>query len=380
MSKFYQPELSSAEEEVFALLGEINNQIYDESTSSPHYFELQDKLYPKEQKFHRTGILVIGGWVRDKLMNRDSTESHDIDLLVVSKIFKEFIDLVFEKFEHVNNSIGTGKDCILLNNNIMKNKRLIKLNFKIYGQRIDLDIRELGYRTKDILWDMETRDFTMNSIYYDFINKRMFHYVEENFRLTDINILPFEKHIANKTIKWIPMLKEKIFKDPCRILRAIRFESTLQGFKSGNSLKEYFRTNGANKLKKSVYNKKIQMDFMSMVSNDDTYVEAIMKFFDYGLVPGLFFNLKIQSEDQRKTPMFRETLEQKMKLFHLLEKFLHDQDYEKKHHYWMLLNLKRPLRLFMFQLCLELPQEDIGMTISNVASSTKIYVNLDFPI
>jgi hypothetical protein len=59
---------------------------------------------------------------------------------------------------------------------------------------------------------MRTRDFTINSFYYDFVNKRLFHDMEDlDEQNQPFEILPFEEDLKFKEINWIPSMKSKIF-------------------------------------------------------------------------------------------------------------------------------------------------------------------------
>ena len=74
--------------------------------------------------------------------------------------------------------------------------------------------------------------------------------------------------------------------------------------------------------------------------------------YKFKLLPGLFYKVKLHPNLTYQTGFFK-TVVKKMKLFSLLEKNLHSQNYQKKMHYWVIKNLKRPMRILMLQFCIE---------------------------
>lgn len=100
------------------------------------------------------------------------------------------------------------------------------------GKVIPIDIKELSDGSRISLnLDMESRDFTINSIYYDFANNK-FH---DNFRIFGAS--GAFQDIKNKLITWNRVKKSQIFKDSSRILRAARLKNKL-GFKIHSNMKK----------------------------------------------------------------------------------------------------------------------------------------------
>jgi Poly A polymerase head domain len=93
MSRFYSPNYSEIEQKIFETLNTINKIVFEEEPRT-RSFELKNRFYPDKPCLN-TCILVIGGWIRDKLINREE-KSHDLDLLVEAKSFERVRELIFE--------------------------------------------------------------------------------------------------------------------------------------------------------------------------------------------------------------------------------------------------------------------------------------------
>jgi len=100
------------------------------------------------------------------------------------------------------------------------------------------------------------------------------------------------------------MLKKKIFTDPCRMMRAIRFATTLPGFTLDQDILNYFQLKGRKDLMNYKRNKRVCMDAMSMVSNDDHFLDAINIFMANGLVPGLLDGMILKSDEELASKKF----------------------------------------------------------------------------
>lgn len=144
---------------------------------------------------------IVGGYVRDYYMNR---ESPDVDICTNAKpkdLIKIFNDAILPndvygavtiKYKNVRFEITTFRKEIEY-----VNRRPVKMEY------ID-----------DLYSDIERRDFTINSLCMDLNG----------------NIIDFfngKKDIDRKVIKSLGEAKNKLYEDPLRILRAIRFATTL---------------------------------------------------------------------------------------------------------------------------------------------------------
>ena len=141
---------------------------------------------------------IVGGYVRDKILG---IESNDIDIITNAK--PDELNKIFNK--ECSNNYG----CIILPYN--------GYNFEITTFRKECykDNDRRPYKIEyiyDLKEDLIRRDFTINSICID---------KNENY----VDLLNGINDINNKVISVIGDSDKKIYDDPLRILRAIRFAS-----------------------------------------------------------------------------------------------------------------------------------------------------------
>ena len=158
---------------------------------------------------------IVGGFVRDKLLNIDNP---DIDIITSAK---------------------PDEICSLFNIDTKDNYGSIKLYFKGFNFDITTFRKESDYidgrrpsnveYTDDITIDLKRRDFTINTILID----KNGNYIDLLNGIDDLN---------NKLIKSVGNSDEKIKEDSLRILRAIRF-MCLYNFKLDSDLKESIKSN-----------------------------------------------------------------------------------------------------------------------------------------
>ena len=160
-------------------------------------------------KLNRYGYeaFIVGGCVRDILMSK---APHDYDITTIAKpdeVLKVFSnDKVFETgIKH-----GTVT--------IVKNHENIEVTtYRIDGEYLDNRHPSNVSFSTDVKNDLSRRDFTINSICMD-SGGRIYDYFGG------------KEDISNKVIKAIGEPKKRFEEDALRILRAVRFSSTL-GFK-----------------------------------------------------------------------------------------------------------------------------------------------------
>lgn len=152
---------------------------------------------------HSFEAYVVGGALRDLILNK-SPNDYDIATSATYEQIKE----VFKKHKIIPYGLKHGTIILRIN----------KKNFEI-----------TTFRGKSLKEDLSLRDFTINSLSYS-PNEGLIDYVGAC------------KDIQNKTIR-INGTDDEIFKkDPLRILRAIRFASTLS-FKIEETTKKYILKN-----------------------------------------------------------------------------------------------------------------------------------------
>ena len=167
---------------------------------------------------------VAGGWVRDKLLGK---ESDDIDIALNDMKGSKLGNLINEELYPGKNKVG------IIQQNVEKGKNLETATIKINDVWIDLV--NLRCEDKDKigtpLSDAERRDLSINSLFYNINEKKV-----EDFTGKGINDL--EKGIIETPIK-----PEITFKDdPLRILRMLRFAIKYK-FRIGNNINDYIEKN-----------------------------------------------------------------------------------------------------------------------------------------
>lgn len=154
-------------------------------------------------KLLRGNVYLVGGFVRDTLLGRETTDMDFCCSLLPEEIHALFPDsLYFKKFGTVS-------------------FKYANINVTIASLRTEKDYTDYRHPSKvcfvkSIYEDFVRRDFTINAIY-----------VDSNFELIDptgrgINDL------TNKTICIIGDSMTRFHEDPLRILRACRFKYELQ--------------------------------------------------------------------------------------------------------------------------------------------------------
>lgn len=143
-----------------------------------------------------------GGFVRDKLMG---INSHDIDIATSAR--PEEIEKLFEKTVPIAKKYGI----IFV---VLNEKNYEVATFRKEAGYLDARHPSVVHFT-DEKEDATRRDFTINGIFFDPINKKMIDYVGG------------VEDIKKKTIRFIGNPNERIAEDNLRLLRAIRFKITL---------------------------------------------------------------------------------------------------------------------------------------------------------
>ncbi len=191
---------------------------------------------------------IVGGYVRDKLLNK---ESYDIDICTSAK--PEEIQKIFP-FAKNNDFFGFSL-------------KLDNYNIEITSFRKDscYDGRKpkmIEYSTLDE--DLQRRDFTINTMLLDSKG----HIIDKLNGLNDLKL---------KKIKVVGNSDKKIKEDSLRILRAIRFASILN-FKLDQNLEKTIIKYANNVSKLSIYRKRSELDKIITNKNMNYGIKLIKKF------------------------------------------------------------------------------------------------------
>ncbi|MEA1912267.1 MAG: hypothetical protein U9N06_00320 [candidate division WOR-3 bacterium] len=137
----------------------------------------------------------------------------------------------------------------------------------------DMNVDVLGLGTTEILDDLARRDFTINAMAYNLLDKRF--------------IDPFNgvKDIENGIIRTIS--RKNIVEDSCRILRGLRFRATF-GFEIEESTMKLLKEYSGNLSK--VAPERIHFELVLIFNQDKAYLSIIPEIFDQ-IFPG-FLKMK----------------------------------------------------------------------------------------
>jgi len=161
-------------------------------------------------------LRVAGGWVRDKLIGR---ESDDIDIALDTMLGKEFADKVNEYL--TSQGVET-KGIGVIQSNPEQSKHLETATMRVRDVWLDLvNLRSESYAEDSRIPEMEfgtakddafRRDLTINALFYN-INERK---VED---FTESGVKDLERGVVRTPLP----PRTTFLDDPLRILRAIRF-------------------------------------------------------------------------------------------------------------------------------------------------------------
>lgn len=189
--------------------------------------EQQVHLTPKEQQIfqlllqvnqkYNLGLTfrVAGGWVRDKLLNKDSD---DIDIALDKMTGAQFGDYLMKELGHGGHVIKANPD---------QSKHLETMTISIYDQQVDfVNLRSETYGDSRIPQmrigspkeDAERRDLTINALFYNVNTGQVEDYTGHGV-----------EDLKSMTLR-TPLDPVKTFMDdPLRILRMLRFYSRYDG-------------------------------------------------------------------------------------------------------------------------------------------------------
>ena len=178
----------------------------------------------KKNNLTSTICRVAGGWVRDKLLGK---ESDDIDIALNDMKGSTLANLINEELYPGKNKVG------IIQQNVEKGKNLETATIKVCQTWIDLvnlrceDKNKIGTP----LTDAERRDLSINSLFYNIKEEKV-----EDF--TNKGIHDLENGIIET-----PIDAEITFRDdPLRILRMLRFAIKYK-FRIGFNINNYIEKN-----------------------------------------------------------------------------------------------------------------------------------------
>jgi len=232
---------------------------------------MMEKIIKKMQLIsenENTGVFIVGGYMRDFLLNK---KSFDMDICV-SKSAENFAKKLAKALD--------GKFIILDKKN--KNYRVALLNCSNLKY---IDVSQM--HGKNIEEDLKKRDFTLNALAVS-IN---------DFGNITKNIIDPCKGYNDLKIKTVNAVSEAVFKqDPIRILRCFRIASELNFTISKKTLSLVKKNAGL--IKKAVP-EMIKNEFFRVLSSNNS-VKYIELMDEYGLLENIFPIIKEMKKSARK--------------------------------------------------------------------------------
>ncbi len=195
-------------------------------------------------------VFIAGGFIRDWVMNRSSD---DIDIVVSSQNGGvELAKFLSEKFNVrepvIYETFGTAM--INVDDFEIEFVATRKETYNFEDRKPEVDFGSI----KD---DVMRRDFTINSLLYDISNDKIIDFVDGG------------KDISNKIIRTTGDPEIIFAEDPLRIMRAIRFATTL-GFtiedKTWNEIKNFVPW------LKNISNERIRDEFVKIITSDNVHI------------------------------------------------------------------------------------------------------------
>ena len=221
----------------------------------------------KYNLFNKVICRIVGGWVRDKLLNIEKNDNNiiniDIDISITNMNSIEFAKILNKELNQKEEKLNIRlKD-------LSKGKEFDLVCIPIFGVKIDIVniyINELK--------DAQRRDITINSIFYNLNEDK----IED---LTEKGIKDLENGIINTPIN----VEESIEKNPIHILRIIRFAIKFN-FKIEDEIINYI-INQNNKIKDLINDKnyydKIKVEFEKILELNNVHI-AIYLLYKFNLL------------------------------------------------------------------------------------------------
>ncbi len=145
---------------------------------------------------------IVGGYVRDYLLG---FESSDIDVCTNARV-KDLME-IFEDTNCTSNEYGSVK---IITDKLRVDITTYRRDLRYNGDRRKVEIEYVD----NLIDDINRRDFTMNTLCMS---------KENNI----IDILGGQKDIEDRIIRCVGNIEDRINEDPLRMLRAVRFATTL---------------------------------------------------------------------------------------------------------------------------------------------------------
>lgn len=186
---------------------------------------------------------LVGGVVRDFLLNRSI---NDYDVTTNAK--PDIIIEIFSEYQIITNGLKHGTVSIIVNGEIIE-----VTTFRKESNYTDHRRPDYVSFVESLYEDLSRRDFTINAMAYDYDVIDYFNGIED---------------LKNRIIRTVGIPDDRFTEDALRILRALRFSSTL-GFKIEEETKKSILKNYH--LIKNISKERKTSEMMKMIVGSDFY-------------------------------------------------------------------------------------------------------------
>lgn len=213
-----------------------------------------------------------GGWVRDHLMN---LASDDID--IATSALPEKVMALFPRTLSVGACFGV---VVVIEDNKQFEVATFRQDASYLGGRKPSAVTYTNAKE-----DAMRRDFTINGMFFNPINERIYDYVDG------------QRDLKNAVIKAIGDPFERFSEDRLRMIRAVRF-SVRFNFQIEEQTKQAIKAT-AKKLFPAVSMERIWKELCRMVE-DGSFSKAVLLLQDLGLLEEIFPTLKKEKEEVKR--------------------------------------------------------------------------------
>ncbi|KAF2071559.1 hypothetical protein CYY_007131 [Polysphondylium violaceum] len=232
-------------------------------------------------------IRIAGGWVRDKLINKNESTIYDLDFALENISGEEFVKLLSQYI---------GGRTFITKMNPSKSKHLETACLEIDGFSLEFNALRTDQYTQHTRIpviirgtpkeDAMRRDITINCLFYNLNTKE----IEDQ---TGMGIDDLEQGIIRT-----PLCPEATLNDdPLRALRAIRFSSRLN-FKIEPTLYKVIQSNEIKELvSKKVSKERILIEYTKMMSDTRFSLQYYKYLVETGLIQVIFNNSSLHYSD-----------------------------------------------------------------------------------
>ena len=234
-----------------------------------------------------------------------------------------------------------------------------------------LDLRE--YKHRSLEKDLLSRDFGINSIYFDFMNIKIFDSPISG-SLGQALSSEVARQFRSKILVWGASLAN-IFRDPTRYIRAVRYKN-LFSLGLDPDMKIFVQNNASGALAGYKLRKRIIIDLYKTLSIAE-FGRCILDMIELRMIPGLLFgvrNLKSEAEIFSRGG----EIKRKLQLMILYQNFLGElgfRGFSDRKQYQVIEKMRVAFRVMMMIFVFQKDNSGLNDLIHDVNSSHNLFVS-----